>query len=86
MSYNCSLFWSFREILQSSDPGASFRKTRHMEVWAVEKESPGTKIAVVLTGPELVNICVKIVNVRIIRYCAVSSKEQIGEMCIVLIY
>lgn len=44
-----------REILQSSDPGASFRKARHKEVWAVEKEGGGTKTAVVLTGPELVN-------------------------------
>lgn len=55
MPYNCSLFCPCREILQSSDPGASFHKARRTEVWAVEKESSGTKTAVVLTGPELVN-------------------------------
>lgn len=90
MPYNCSLFFfSCREILQSSDPGASFRKARHAEVWAVEKESSGTKTAVVLTGPELVNIGTSVIKVIIltviIRYRVVSSKEQIGEMCIVLI-
>lgn len=55
MPYNSSLLSPCREILQSSDPGASFRKASHAEVWAVEKDSSGTKTAVVLTGPQLVS-------------------------------
>lgn len=66
MPYNCSLLRSCREILQSSDPGASFRKARHTEVWAVGKESSGTKTAVVLTGPELVNIGTSVIKVIIL--------------------
>lgn len=44
-----------RQILKSPDPGVSFFKARQTELWAVDKEMAGTKAAVVLTGPELVN-------------------------------
>eukprot|EP00066_Takifugu_rubripes_P008131 XP_003974103.1 PREDICTED: phospholipid-transporting ATPase IC-like [Takifugu rubripes] len=62
IGYSCKLLdadtrlleWQeLRQILQSPDPGATFLKARHTEVWAVEKDSSGTKTAVVLTGPEL---------------------------------
>lgn len=54
--YGCSLSCPCRQILQSPDPGTTFFKARHTEVWAVEKDRSGTKTALVLTGPELVNI------------------------------
>lgn len=57
-----SLFSACREILQSSDPAASFRKASQAEVWAVEKESSGTKTAVVLTGPELVSVGTSVIK------------------------
>ncbi|KAM9848920.1 phospholipid-transporting ATPase IC [Aulostomus maculatus] len=41
-------------ILQSPDPGASFLKARKMELFAMDKEMAKAKMAVVLTGPELV--------------------------------
>uniref|UniRef100_H3CHB3 Phospholipid-transporting ATPase n=1 Tax=Tetraodon nigroviridis TaxID=99883 RepID=H3CHB3_TETNG len=78
IGYSCKLLdpdtrlleWrQLREILQSSNPGASFRKARHTEMWAVEKETSGLKTAVVLTGPELVSISV-------IGHHVVSSKQQ----------
>ncbi|XP_075943525.1 phospholipid-transporting ATPase IC [Anarhichas minor] len=62
IGYSCKLLdpetrlleWQeLRQILQSPDPGVSFIKARHTELWAVDKQSAGAKTAVVLTGPEL---------------------------------
>ncbi|XP_060934887.1 phospholipid-transporting ATPase IC [Limanda limanda] len=62
IAYSCKLLdpdtrlleWQeLRQILQAPDPGASFSKAPHMEVWAADLKTAEAKTAVVLTGPEL---------------------------------
>ncbi|XP_072771152.1 phospholipid-transporting ATPase IC [Nerophis lumbriciformis] len=62
IGYSCKLLdpdtklleWQeLRNILQSPDPEVSFLKARETQLWAIEKDKPGSKTAMVLTGPEL---------------------------------
>uniref|UniRef100_A0A4W5NSU8 Phospholipid-transporting ATPase n=1 Tax=Hucho hucho TaxID=62062 RepID=A0A4W5NSU8_9TELE len=45
-----------RQLLQSPDPEITFSKGKGTELWCVDRERAGEKSALVLTGPELVNI------------------------------
>ncbi|XP_008305292.1 phospholipid-transporting ATPase IC [Cynoglossus semilaevis] len=65
IGYSCKLLdadtrlleWQeLRQIFQTPDPRVSFFKARRMELWAVDKEMAAPKTAVVLTGPELIEL------------------------------
>ncbi|KAG7239038.1 hypothetical protein INR49_030303 [Caranx melampygus] len=65
IGYSCKLFdpdtilleWQeLREILQAPDPVVSFFKARQTELWAVHMEMARAKTAIILTGPDLVEL------------------------------